>query len=109
MRRGIVAAMLFAALFAAGMPVEAQVKLRLLPKQQIQMQMQKPPRVKTPPVMMKPIIPLSRATQLIVQAIPKAKVLKINPLPTGDIVATIRIQDQVRKVRVNGQTGAVQQ
>lgn len=39
---------------------------------------------------------------------PSATVLKIGPLPSGDIVATIKIQNQVKKVRVDGQTGAVQ-
>lgn len=48
------------------------------------------------------------AQQNIQNRIPNAKVLKIGPLPSGDIIATIKIQNQIKKVRVNGQTGAVQ-
>src|SRR5262245_50828416 len=92
MRRGVLAAMMIAAVMAAGMPAEAQVKLRFIPKQ---IYLQKPskgprPMVRPQPGAVKPMIPLYRATQMIQQAIHGAKVLKIRPLPGGDIVATIR-------------------
>jgi hypothetical protein len=55
-----------------------------------------------------PVIPLSIAQRNIMAVMPTAKVVKIGPLPSGDIIATIRIDNQVRKVRVDGQTGEVE-
>jgi len=40
--------------------------------------------------------------------IPGARVLKILPSSSGDFIATVRIDNQVRKIRVDGETGAVQ-
>jgi hypothetical protein len=113
MRRGVLAAIICAALMAAGTPVvEAQVKIQLqvqpsiIPKLQPKIQ----PKINKPPVIIvKPVIPPSVAVANIMRVMPTAKVLKVVNLPTGDIVATVRIKDQIRKIRVNGRNGAVQQ
>jgi len=108
MRRGVFAAIFVAAFMVAGTPVDAQVRIKpqtmqLKPNVKVQ------PKVNKPQVMIiKPIIPPSQAVKNIVRAMPGAKVLKMVNLPTGDIVATIRLPTEIRKVRVNGRTGAVQ-
>jgi hypothetical protein len=91
-----------AMMLVAGEPALAQ-------SQNLQLQVQ--PRLRIQPKINKvrqPSIPLSVAQQNIEAIMPNAKVLKIGPLPSGDIVATVRIQNQVKKIRVDGETGAVQ-
>ena len=104
MRRIFTIVALVAMMLAGGGPAFAQAP-------NIQMQTVKPqlriqPKVIKPPVL-RPTIPLSLAQRNIQAIMPGAKVLKIVPLPTGDIIATIRIDDEVRKIRVDGETGAV--
>jgi len=77
------------------------------PQPQVQPKLRIQPRVNKAPVR-PPSIPLSVAQQNIQMVMPNAKVLKIGPLPSGDIIATVRIENQVRKIRVDGETGAVQ-
>jgi hypothetical protein len=74
---------------------------------QVQPKFRIQPRFNKAPVR-PPSIPLSVAQQNIQMIMPNAKVLKIGPLPSGDIIATVRIENQVRKIRVDGETGAVQ-
>ena len=103
--------LLLAGLIAGALPAAAQTpRIQIQPK----IQMQQPrlkvqpnvrPTVKPPGI--KPIIPPSVAARNIMNAIPGAKILKLKNLPGGDIVGTIRIQNQLRNIRVNGQTGAV--
>lgn len=103
MRRILTIAALAVSLLAVQGPASAQspnIQLQV-PKIRIQPKINKPPTLP-------PRIPLSLAQQNIQNRIPNAKVLKIGPLPSGDIIATIKIQNQIKKVRVNGQTGAVQ-
>ncbi|MFZ5677969.1 MAG: hypothetical protein ACOZAM_33805 [Pseudomonadota bacterium] len=91
-------------LLAAQGPAFAQspnIQLQVQPKLQIQ------PKISKPPVL-RPMIPLSMAQRNIQNRIPNSTVLKIGPLPSGDIIATIKIKNQIKKVRVDGQTGAVQ-
>lgn len=102
MRRILTIAALAASLLAAGGPAFAQS-----PNMQLQPRLFQP-KASKPPTVRPPTITLSQATKNIQTAIPTARVLKIGPLPSGDIVATIKIENQVKKVRVNGQTGAVQ-
>ena len=104
MRRKLTIAAFAAMLLAVQSPGFAQspnIQLQVQPKVRIQ------PRISKAPTL-QPRIPLSLATKNIQAAMPAAKVLKIGPLPSGDIVATIKIQNQIKKVRVDGQTGAVQ-
>ena len=108
MRRGLTAMLLIAGLLAPSVPALAQtprIQLQIQPKVRIQPNMVRPQGAKPP--MMKPVIPPSVAAQAIMKAVPGAKVLKLRNLPTGDIVGTVRIKNQVRNIRVNGQTGAV--
>jgi len=53
-------------------------------------------------------VPPSLVIRNIKAVMPSAKVLKLVTLPTGDFVATIRIENEVRKIGVDGATGAVQ-
>lgn len=104
MRRKLTIAALAGLLLAAQGPAFAQSPNIQL----VQPKLQIAPKISKPPVVARPTIPLSLATRNIQSAMPTAKVLKIIPLPTGDIVATIKIKNQIKKVRVNGQTGVVQ-
>jgi hypothetical protein len=102
MRRKLTMVALAALMLAAGEPALAQ-------SQNLQLQVQ--PRLRIQPRINKvrpPSIPLSVAQQNIEAVMPNAKVLKIGPLPSGDIVATVRVKNQVKKIRVDGETGAVQ-
>ncbi|QIG49634.1 hypothetical protein G5V57_19095 [Nordella sp. HKS 07] len=99
MRRILTIAALAASLLTAGGPAYAQSPT-MQPQPKLQIQPKAPARP--------PMITLSQATKNIQTVMPTARVLKIGPLPSGDIVATIKIENQVKKVRVNGQTGAVQ-
>jgi len=94
---------LAAMMLAAGEPALAQSPNF----QQVQPKLRIQPRFNKAPVR-PPSIPLSVAQQNIQMIMPNAKVLKIGPLPSGDIIATVRIENQVRKIRVDGETGAVQ-
>lgn len=104
MRRKLTIIALAAMMLAVGELALAQspnLQLQVQPKIRIQ------PRFNKAPVR-PPSIPLSVAQQNIQMIMPNAKVLKIGPLPSGDIIATVRIENQVRKIRVDGETGAVQ-
>ncbi len=103
MRRKLTIAALAAMLLAVGEPALAQtpdIQMQVQPRLRIQ------PKVNKPNI--KPTIPLSTAQRNIEALMPGAKVVKINPLPSGDIVATVRIENELRKIRVDGETGAVQ-
>ena len=103
MRRRLTIVALAAMMLAEITPAMAQsqsLQFQAQPKIKVQ------PRIRPPNL--QPVIPLSIATKNIMAVMPTAKVVKIGPLPSGDIIATIRIDNQVRKVRVDGQTGEVQ-
>lgn len=107
MPRALAILLLIAGLFAEAAPSMAQtpkLQLQIQPKVRVQPNV-KPPGVKPPA--MRPIIPPSVAARAIMNAVPGAKILKLRNLPTGDIVGTIRVRNQLRNIRVNGQTGAV--
>lgn len=104
MRRKLTIIALAAMMLVAGEPALAQspnIQLQVQPKLRIQ------PKIK-PPVIRPPTIPLSLVTRNIMATMPGAKVLKLLPSPSGDIIATIRIENQIKKIRVDGETGAVQ-
>jgi hypothetical protein len=104
MRRKLTIIALAAMMLAAGEPAMAQSpNLQLQVKPQLRIQ----PRINKAPIR-QPIIPPSMATKNIQVMIPGATVLKILPLSNGDFMATIRIENQVKKIRVDGETGAVQ-
>jgi len=93
-----------AMMLALGEPALAQspnLQLQAQPKLRIQ------PRINKAPAR-QPTIPPSLATQNIQVMIPGATVLKILPSSSGDFIATVRIENQVKKIRVDGETGAVQ-
>ena len=92
MRRKLTMIALAAMMLAAGDPA---------PKLRIQ------PRINKAPAR-QPTIPASLAMQNIQVMIPGATVLKILPSSSGDFIATVRIENQVKKIRVDGETGAVQ-
>ena len=105
MRRIITIVALAATLLAAGEPAFAQtpnIQLQVQPKLRIQ------PKVFKAPTIRPPLVPPSLVIRNIKAIMPSAKVLKLVTLPTGDFVATIRIENQVRKIGVDGATGAVQ-
>ena len=105
MRRIITIVALAATLLAAGEPAFAQtpnIQLQVQPKLRIQ------PKVFKAPTIRPPLVPPSLVIRNIKAVMPSAKVLKLVTLPTGDFVATIRIENQVRKIGVDGVTGAVQ-
>jgi hypothetical protein len=105
MRRIITIVALAATLLAAGEPAFAQtpnIQLQVQPKLRIQ------PKVFKAPTIRPPLVPPSLVIRNIKAVMPSAKVLKLVTLPTGDFVATIRIENQVRKIGVDGETGAVQ-
>ena len=105
MRRIITIVALAATLLAAGEPAVAQtpnIQLQVQPKLRIQ------PKVFKAPTIRPPLVPPSLVIRNIKAVMPSAKVLKLVTLPTGDFVATIRIENQVRKIGVDGETGAVQ-
>lgn len=102
MRRTLTMIALAAMMLFAGEPAVAQSpNIQVQPKLRIQ------PKIYKAPVRPPTIAP-SIITRNIMATMPTAKVLKLVTLPSGDFVATIRIQDQVRKIRVDGETGAVQ-
>ena len=110
MRRALPIMLLLAGLLAGTAPADAQTpRLQIQPKVQMQPKMRVQPNVRpqVKPPGIKPIIPPSVAARNIMNAIPGAKILKLRNLPGGDIVGTIRVQNQLRNIRVNGQTGAV--
>lgn len=103
MRRKLTIAALAGLLLAAQGPAFAQspnIQLQA-PKLQIAPKINKPPTLR-------PMIPLSVVTRNIQNQIPNSRVLKLVPLPSGDIVATIKVQNQIKKVRVDGHTGVMQ-
>jgi len=105
MRRIITIVALAATLLAAGEPAFAQtpnIQLQVQPKLRIQ------PKVFKAPAIRPPLVPPSLVIRNIKAVMPSAKVLKLVTLPTGDFVATIRIENEVRKIGVDGATGAVQ-
>jgi len=105
MRRIITIVALAATLLAAGEPAFAQtpnIQLQVQPKLRIQ------PKVFKAPVIRPPVVAPSLVIRNIKAVMPSAKVLKLVTLPTGDFVATIRIENEVRKIGVDGATGAVQ-
>ena len=105
MRRIITIVALAATLLAAGEPAFAQtpnIQLQVQPKLRIQ------PKVFKAPTIRPPLVPPSLVIRNIKAVMPSAKVLKLVTLPTGDFVATIRIENQVRKIGVDGETGALQ-
>ncbi|WP_162914485.1 hypothetical protein [Taklimakanibacter lacteus] len=105
MRRKLTIVALAVMMLAGGEPAFAQS-----PNLQIQV---KPPQLRIQPKVNKapiirPTVPPSIITRNIMAVMPTAKVLKLVTLPSGDFVATIRVEDRVRKIRVDGETGAVQ-
>jgi uncharacterized membrane protein YkoI len=104
MRRGVFAAMIIAALFAAGIPVESQVKPRVLRQQ---MQVHKPPRVQKPPRM--PVLPIapSEALSIASRMVPNAKPVGVKLLNNKNYVVTLRQNNAVTRVIVDARTGAV--
>ena len=105
MRRIITIIALAAMMLAAGEPAFAQapnIQLQVKPQLRIQ------PKVYKAPTIRPPLVPPSLVTRNIMAVMPSAKVLKLVTLPTGDFLATIRIENQVKKIRVDGETGAVQ-
>ena len=106
MRRIFTIVALAAMLLVAGGPAFAQTP-------NIQIQTVKPqlriqPKVFKAPAIRPPLVAPSLVIRNIKAVMPSAKVLKLVTLPTGDFVATIRIENQVRKIGVDGVTGAVQ-
>lgn len=104
MRRKLTIAAFAALLLAVQGSAFAQspnIQLQVQPKMQMQPKLNKPPTLPR-------TIPLSVVTRTIQSQIPNSRVLKLVPLPSGDIVATIKVQNQIKKVRVDGQTGAMQ-
>lgn len=114
MRRILTIAALAVALLAAQGPAFAQspnIQLQVQPKLQIQPKLNQPKlnqlKVNKTPTIPR-TIPLSVVTRNIQNQIANSRVLKLVPLPSGDIVATIKVQNQIKKIWVNGQTGAIQ-
>jgi len=106
MRRGTFAAMLIAALMAAGMPVEAQMKLKILPPVPQVLRI-KPPRINRPPPVPNLAIPPSRALQIAGQIVPNGKPVGVRL--SGDsskYVVIMRTNNAVTRVIVDAQTGA---
>jgi hypothetical protein len=52
-------------------------------------------------------MPASAAVAAVTQRYPAAKVLGVRRAPNGDFVVTIRLGNQVRRVRVDGGTGQI--
>jgi uncharacterized membrane protein YkoI len=104
MRRGVFAAMLFAALVAAAAPVEAQVKLRILPPQ---IQLQKSARINKPPQL--PILQIkpSQALSIASRMVPNAKPVGVKLLNNQTYAVTLRQNNVVTRIIVDAQTGAV--
>jgi hypothetical protein len=103
MRRKLTIIALAAMMLAAGEPAMAQSPTQLQVRPQLKIQ----PRINKAPIR-QPIIAPSMATKNIQAMIPGATVLKILPSSNGDFIATVRIENQVKKIRVDGETGAVQ-
>jgi uncharacterized membrane protein YkoI len=103
MRRGVFAAMLLAALMAAGMPVEAQVKLRIPPPQ---LQVQKPPQVSKPPQLPILVIKPSQALSIASRMVPNAKPVGVKLLNNNTYAVTLRQNNVVTRVIVDAETGA---
>jgi len=104
MRRGIFAAMFIAALAAAGMPVAAQVKLKILPPV---LQLQKTPKIARPPQMPNLAIPPSQALSIASRTVPNAKPVGVKLLNNNTYAVTLRQNNVVTRVIVDAQTGAV--
>ena len=105
MRRGTFAAMLIAALMAAGMPVEAQVKLRILPPVPPVLRI-KPPRINRPLPAPNVAIPPSRALQIAGQMVPNGKPIGVKLSGDNKYVVILRTNNTVTRVIVDAQTGA---
>src|SRR5436190_23599768 len=107
MRRGTLAAMLIAALMAAGMPVEAQVKLKILPPVPQVLKI-KPPRINRPPPVPNLAIPPSQALSIASRMVPNAKPVGVKLLNNNTYAVTLRQNNVVTRVIVDAQTGAAQ-
>jgi len=112
MRRGVLAAMIFAALMAAGTPVvEAQLKIQLqvqptiIPKLQPKIQ---PKVIKPPPVVRMPIVVIKPSQAIVIASrmIPNAKPVGVKLLRNNTYVVTLRKNNTVTRVTVDAQTGA---
>ena len=112
MRRGVLAAIICAALMAAGTPVvEAQVKIQLQVQPTIipKLQPKIPPKViKPPPVVRMPIVVIKPSQAIVIASrmIPNAKPVGVKLLRNNTYVVTLRKNNTVTRVTVDAQTGA---
>lgn len=107
MCRRALAAIVAAALLAAGVPVGAQVKLRFLPPVfQIQKQLPRQPRMNRQPQVPIQVIPPSQALSIASRMVPNAKPVGVKLLNNNNYVVTLRQNNVVTRVIVNAQTGA---
>jgi len=106
-RRGTLAAMLIAAVAAAGIPVAAQVKIRILPPI---MQIQRLPRINRLPQPQLPVgrvIAPSRALQIAGQIVPNGKPVRVRLSDdSSKYVVIMRTNNAVTRVIIDAQTGA---
>jgi uncharacterized membrane protein YkoI len=116
MRRGMLAAMICAALLAAGSPIAAQMKLRILPPG-IQTNQKAPPRMNrlpqinrlpqaNRPAPLPHVIPPSQALSIAARMVPNAKPVGVKLLNNNTYAVTLRQKNVVTRVIINAQTGA---
>ena len=107
-RRGTLAAMLIAAVAAAGIPVAAQVKIRILPPI---MQIQRLPRINRlpqppPQLPVGRVIAPSRALQIAGQIVPNGKPVRVRLSDdSSKYVVIVRTNNAVTRVIIDAQTG----
>lgn len=110
MRRAFVIAASVAMMLAAGDPAQSQTQelqpqpdLQIQPKFQIQPRAQQPSR---PPDM--PLIKPSQALIIAMRVVPNSKAVGVKLLPGGNYAVTLKRNNQLQRVIIDGDTGAPQ-
>jgi hypothetical protein len=102
MRRALVIAASVAMMVAAGDPAMTQTPdLQLQPKLQTQPRIQQPGR--SPNL---PLIKPSQALIIALRVIPNSKAVGVKLLPGGNYAVTLKRNNQLQRVIIDGDTGA---
>jgi uncharacterized membrane protein YkoI len=108
MRRALAIAASVAVMLAAGEPAmtqtpnsQPQPKMQIQPNIQVQPRIQQPSR---PPNL--PLIKPSQALIIALRAVPNSKAVGVKLLPEGNYAVTLKRNNQVQRVIIDGDTGA---
>ncbi|MGE4252486.1 MAG: hypothetical protein AB7F09_24065 [Parvibaculaceae bacterium] len=111
MRRALTIVAVMAMMLAAGEPAMAQTpNLQIQPRMQVQPKLQMPklvPKIQAPnrPPNM-PLIKPSQALIIAQRLVPNSKGIGVKLLPGGNYAVTLRRNNQLQRVIIDGDTGA---